>query len=100
MALLREVRGFADDVVAPFVDGGDEGNFIGLRDTQHNPVADGNGVGGANAFEAEIAFDAALHELTSVGAHNIAAAGVAHHGAMGCSGGERFAVRGFASQKR
>ncbi len=53
--LLGEVDGLADDVVAPFLDGVDEGKSL-LVDLVVDDVAHRNGVGGADAFQSEITF--------------------------------------------
>ena len=88
MALFREVRCFAYDVVAPRIDGGNPFAVVAYGDT----VAYRHGVGGADAFEAEIALYAAFHHLSVIGADDVAAAGISYYGAVhvkesGCVGG-------------
>ena len=76
VALFGEVGSFADDVVAAWVDGGDESEFALAVVAQRHAISHRHGVGGADAFEAEIAFDAAFDELPFIGAHKITASGV------------------------
>lgn len=57
--LLREVRGTADDVVAPVFDFADEGSAF-LIEQDVYVVAHRHGVGAANTLQAEVAFDLAL----------------------------------------
>ena len=66
VALFAEVGGSADDVVAPVADGGDEGRSLGIEADLH-PVAHGHGIGAANAFQAKVALDLAVHHPAVVG---------------------------------
>lgn len=66
VALFAEVGGSADDVVAPVADGGDEGRSLGI-DADLHPVAHGHGIGAANALQAKVALDLAVHHPAVVG---------------------------------
>ena len=66
VALFAEVGGSADDVVAPVADGGDEGRSLGIEADLH-PVAHGHGIGAANALQAKVALDLAVHHPAVVG---------------------------------
>lgn len=68
-ALLREVRGTADDIVLTVIDSRDESlSFLVDDDLPPSPTA---GVRGADAFEPELAFHLALHRLPLIGQHRV-----------------------------
>ena len=71
--LLREVRGTADDVVAPVFDFADEGGAF-LIEQDVYVVAHRHGVGAANTLQAEVAFDFALDTASVFGADEVPAA--------------------------
>ena len=72
MRRLREVAGAAYDIVAAVEYLGDIGHAVGAGGTQLYMVADGDGVGGAYALDAEVALDQALDFRPVVAPHNIA----------------------------
>ena len=95
VALFGEVLGATDDVVATVFDGGDEGSRarpflrpVGskrpsvergkLRDREAygDTITDGDGVGGADAFEAEGAFDFTINQLAIVRQDGVPAASI------------------------
>lgn len=69
-ALLREVRGTADDIVLTVIDSRDESLSFLVDDDLH-AVTYGHGVRGADAFEPELAFHLALHRLPLIGQHRV-----------------------------
>ncbi len=68
MTLLGEVLRLADDVVTPVFDLDDES----LGDD--HPVADGDGVGGADTLQPEVTFDLTINQLAIVGKNGVPAA--------------------------
>ena len=75
VALLREVRGFPHNVVAPFVHLGDVGRLRVARLRDGHAVAHGHGVGRAYAAQAEVSLHLAVHGLPAVRAHRVDASG-------------------------
>lgn len=72
MRRLREVAGAAYDIVAAVEHLGDISHAVGAGGTQLYMVANGDGVGGAYALDAEIALDQALDFRAVVAPHYIA----------------------------
>ena len=68
MALLREVDGLADDVVATVVDADNPALVVDLY-----TVADGYGIGAADAFQAEVALHLTVKKLAIVRADGVPA---------------------------
>ena len=78
MRLLGEVGGTADDVVPAVFNLGNEGGAFGVGG-DGDTVANGYGVGAADALESEITLDFAFYFLTAVGLDHVPAAGVLYN---------------------
>ena len=95
MALLGEIGGAAYDVIASRDDGRDVILATGGADA--HAVADADGIGGADAADAEVALDAAVDELAvrcAVEMHLEATAEVADHQALLLATTHRLKVMG------
>ena len=77
--LLRQVAGAADDVVATRHDGSDERSAIVGRKTDFHAVAHSHGVGGADAFDAEVTLDFAIHFAAAIEADHVVRTGVSDY---------------------
>ena len=75
MALFAQVLRLANDIVSALINTRDERRPLSIHGNLH-PVAHGNRVGAANAFQAEIALDFAFHRAAVIGFHRVPAARV------------------------
>ena len=80
LALLRQVGGAAYYIVAPVAHGGYHA-FAACAGRYLHVVANGHGVGGAYAAQAEISAHGAFHLLAAVSAHGVRASRSAYYGA-------------------
>ena len=80
VGLLAEVDGTPDDVVAPWLYGCYVGSAVGAWRRYGHDVAYGDGVGGAQSADAEIAFHFAV-DFSGRCFHHIVCAGVAYNAA-------------------